>query len=305
MGGESIENLIRRAKESPEELKSESDSLVAENAEKYSYLRLFTETAGRFSEDWTAYESLKNSVDESLLSARRSYKDALKKTEASALHGQPKLYWLAKFLFAKLRKQSLEYQIREAEIKIESLNRAKSELVQTFKKLNSSPNSEFGLLAANAELADSLSRKHSVDLQVEWERCETAMHQNAELAEKAHRAEIEQAVADALVSEMKTFGRHEPHPYTVRKIDSPKMMVSRSAHVGFSNRPRLMVLIERGEHAARHAENDLEKVREGLKLASDAAVDGRATSMSREWLDYCRTIVSRYEELAEPDVTPR
>jgi hypothetical protein len=307
MGGESIENLIRRAKENPEELKSESDALAAEVAEKFPFIKLFTESSGRFAGEWNQYENLRKSVEESLSSAKKIYKETLKKTEASAQHGQPKLYWLAKALFARLRKQSLEFQIRESEIKIESLNRVKADLKQILSKMNSTSgsNCDFEQLASDTNFADSVSKRHAVDLQVEWERCENAFSKNEELVEKRELAEIEQSVAEALVSEVKSTAFLGSSSAAVRKIDSPRMMVSRLAHVGFSNRPRLMMLIERSEYAARHAEGDLDKVREGLKLAADAAVDGRATSLSREWIDYCRTIVARYEVLAEPDVTPR
>ncbi|NBX18477.1 MAG: hypothetical protein EBR09_14060 [Proteobacteria bacterium] len=307
MVGESIESIIGRAKESPDELKTACDSAAAESKLKFVCLDLFAGCAERFDGDWSSYDSLKKSVDESLLEARKLYKETLKKTEASALHGKPKLYWLAKYLFAKLRKQSLEYQIKEAEIKIESLVRMKTELTQILKKMTSggSTYSVFDQLVSDSEFSEAVSKKHAVDLHVEWERFETAMQQNEELTEKGRRHEIEQSVADALVSGIKSSGPVCTLSRPVRKVDSPKMLLSRLAHVGFANRPRLKMLIERGEHSARHAEVDLDKVREGLRLAAEASVDGRATSMSREWIEYCRSIAARYEELAEPDVTPR
>ncbi len=304
MGAESIESLIRRAQENPEQLQSEAEALIAQYLEREGCVRLFTESSDRFAYDWETLVSLRKSVDESLNNARKTYREVLKKTESAGLQGQPKLYWLGKVLFAKLRKQSLQYQIRESEIKIAALKSARDELVDLLKKLQFDSLDENFKLIEDREAAEVLSKKHAVDLQVQWEKSESVTQQNTELAERAERFEIEQAVADALVSEMEAGEGRKLASIHLRKIDSPKMLTSRLPHVGFSNRPKLMTLVEKGEYSAVHAERDLEKVREGIKLAAEAAVQGQATSVTREWLQYCRTIVGRYEQLAESDATP-
>jgi len=304
MGAESVESLIRRAQENPEQLHSEAEALIAQYLEREDCVRLFTEASDRFEYDWETLVSLRKSVDESLNNARKTYRDVLKKTESAGLQGQPKLYWLGKVLFAKLRKQSLQYQIQESEIKIAALKSARDELVDLLKRVQSDTHAINLRLIEDRDAADVLSKKHAVDLQVQWEKSESASQQKIELAERADRFEIEQAVADAVVSEMQAGEVRKIAKSHLRKIDSPKMLTSRLPHVGFSNRPKLMTLLEKGEYSAAHAERDLDKVREGIKLAAEAAVQGQATSVTREWLQYCRTIVGRYEQLAESDATP-
>jgi predicted XRE-type DNA-binding protein len=304
MGAASIDNLIKTAQEEPQKIRNVIEDIIRRELSADPALQMFIQTLERFEEQWRAVTDLRSTVDESIISARKHYRELLKKTEASALRGKPRLYWYAKHLFARLRKNSLEYQIQEAEHKIQSLRAAQQALLGLLEKTRTGLNQGIDELLANRDIAEQKSRKHAFEIESirnEFNSCERV---NQELRNAFQRMEIKQSVMEAVVREMGFFEGAQEQLAQLRHIDSPRMLTSKLPYVGFSNRPKLKTLIEKSEYAAEHAERDLEKVKEGLKLANEAAVDGRATSVSIDWLAYCKVIVSRYEELAAQHVTP-
>ncbi|NBW80572.1 hypothetical protein EBR21_02350 [bacterium] len=304
MGAASIDNLIKTAQEEPQKIRGLVEDIALGELSEDPALRMFVQTLERFDLQWRTVTDLRATVDESIASARKHYRELLKKTEASALRGRPRLYWYAKHLFARLRKNSLEYQIQEAEHKIQSLRAAQQALAVLLEKTRTGLNQGMEELLANRELAEQRSRKHAGEIEqirIEFSACERA---NRELTNAYQRMEIKQSVMEAVVREMGFVDGAVEQQSPPRTIDSPRMLTSTLPYVGFSNRPKLKTLIEKSEYAAEHAERDLEKVKDGLKLANEAAVDGRATSVSIDWLAYCKVIVSRYEELAAQHVTP-
>lgn len=305
MAVSSIENLIRMARDEPEKLTADLDLAIEEKLVANESIRLIAAASEKFASDWAKVCALRGVVEESLSHARKLYRDVLKKTEVAARHGRPRLYWLAKALFSGSRRQSLEYQIREAEIKIAALQGARAELAKILVECRPIPNDETQQLLSDREFSEHRTKRHAVDLQVAWEKYETCLKMNQELNDRAERQEIQRAVSDAVVCEVALTQGTPTLTSSLRKIDSPRMLLSKLPHVGFANRPRLMSALEQSEYAAEHAENDLEKVREGLRLANEAAVEGRASSLSVEWLEYCRSIVSRYENVAGRLTTPR
>lgn len=304
MAAASIDKLIQEAQEDPEKLRIEVDALTSDLLEKNSATQIFLDSMDRFSAEWTQVSELRKQVDATLLGAKKTYKETLKKTENSALKGKPRLYWLAKALFATLRRHSLNYQVAEIETKIAALNEARTQLTGLLKRYRVVLSLESAELLTNAEFAESKSRRHAVDLQVEWERLKSSISQREELKEKCEKASVQQAVSDAMITEMAVTTSGVDVNKNMRKIDSPRLLTSQLPYLGFSNRPRLKKLIEQSEYSAQHAEQDLEKVREGLRLAAESSVDGRATSVSLEWLEYCKMIVSRYDQQPISSVTP-
>ncbi|MEY3902815.1 MAG: hypothetical protein RL189_2121 [Pseudomonadota bacterium] len=295
MASTAIENIINKAKDDPQSVLDDVERLFVERTERHPTLKLLNDSAERFSREWQLVCEMRTQVDEGLLQARKIYREVLKKTESAALLGKPRLYWLAKFLFVDVRKKSLEYQLREADYKIAALNDARARLQLIMSQFNLKVSPENLELLNNRESAEARSKKHAVDLQVEWEKASHCSIQNRELRERVEIAEIRQALTEASLTTMLPGTSAEDCSRKLRAIDSPRQLTSALPHVGFSNRIKLMKLIEQSEHAALHAEQDLHKVRDGLACAREAAVDGRTTSVTREWLDYCKTIVSRYE----------
>lgn len=295
MASTAIENIIKKANDDPQSVSDDVERMFAVQTERHPTLKLLNDSAQRFAQDWQSVCDLRSRVDEGLLRARKLYREVLKKAESAALLGKPRLYWLAKFLFVDVRKKSLEYQLHEADCKIAALNDARARLqliVNQFSLKLSPENSE---LLNDRELAEAKSRKHAVDLQIEWEKASHCSAQNRELKERVEFAEIRRALTDASFSPSGPARSADDGGQKPRTIDSPRQLTSALPHIGFSNRIRLMKLIEQSEHAALHAEQDLQKVRDGLSSAREAAVSGRTTRVTREWLDYCKTIVARYE----------
>jgi hypothetical protein len=300
----SLETLLKIAQEHPQDLQVEADALTAEMIENDDVIRMFSDCCERFENDWQQVSALRKSVDESLHNARQLYKAVLKKSESFALQGRPRLYWLAKSLFAQLRRHSLEYQIQEAEAKIHSLQVAKQQLQSLLNRMQTDITEPVSNLLEERENSEMVSRRHGTEMRSLWEQYSGCQSKNSELREKIQRFEIEKAVTEALVSEMSVNRRSNDATVPVRVIDSPKMLTSTLPFLGFSNRPKLKTNVEQAEYAAIYAEKDLEKVRDGVRLANEAAVHGRATSVSIDWINYCRLIVTRYEELLKPQVTP-
>lgn len=295
MASTAIENLIKKASEDPQSVTDDVERLFAEQTGRHPTLKLLNDSVQRFAGDWQSVCELRSRVDEGLLRARKLYREVLKKTESAALLGKPRLYWLAKFLFVDVRRKSLEYQLCEADCKIAALNDARARLQSIMNQFSLRSSPEKLELLNDRDLAEAKSRKHAVDLQVEWEKASHCSAQNRELKERVELAEIRKALVDASFNACGPERSADDGGQKPRAIDSPRQLTSALPHLGFSNRIRLMKLIEQSEHAALHAEQDLEKVRDGLSAAREAAVSGRTTRVTREWLDYCKTIVSRYE----------
>jgi hypothetical protein len=295
MASTAIEDAIKKMKDDPQSVLDDVERLFAVQTQRHPALKLLNDSAERFAREWQMVCELRSRVDEGLLQARKLYREVLKKSESAALLGKPRLYWLAKHLFVDVRKKSLEYQLREADCKIAALNDARARLQMIISQFSIKLSPENLELLNNREWAEAKSKKHAVDLQVEWEKASHCSAQNRELKERAEIADIRQALTDASFTPSGPAASVEESKVMPRTIDSPLQLTSALPYVGFSNRIRLMKLIEQSEHAAMHAEQDLQKVRNGLSCAREAAVDGRTTRVTREWLDYCKTIVSRYE----------
>ncbi|MFZ9521368.1 MAG: hypothetical protein ACO3A4_12920 [Silvanigrellaceae bacterium] len=304
MGVVSIDSLIKMAQDEPQRVRKVIDELIEHELSSNSSLKMFFETSMRFEEQWRKVSELRLVVDESIIAARKNYRELLKKTEASAMRGSPRLYWFAKQLFSRIRKNSIEYQIAEAEHKLESLRTAQQVLMTLLEKTRTGMNNEVGELLLSRELAEQKSRKHSSEIELIRNEYNTSGTTNLELKNILQRMEIKQSVVEAVVRDLGCIDGPEGQHCQPKTIDSPRMLTSKLPYVGFSNRPKLKTLIEKSEYAAEHAERDLEKVREGLKFANEAAVNGRATSVSIDWLAYCKEIVTRYEEVAAQHVTP-
>lgn len=300
----SIENYIKACQENPQSIIAEAENLFAQKTASRSMLNVFYFLSERFAKSWLEVESLRKGVDEGLARSRKIYRDAMKRTESLALQGKPRLYWMAKLLFASLRKHSVEYQLREAEIKLDALKQARNSLLEVARSHRIHVSAESEQLLNSRESAELKSKKHAMDLSAEWNKLFTAMERNRKLKEQMEMMDIRQSISDAAVNGLMVSDLPKYSGSQVRTIDSPRLMTSKLPYVGFSNRPRLMTLVEQSEYSAHHAEQDLEKVREGLRCANEAAVGGRATRVSLEWIEYCRVIVSRYEQLAGSDVTP-
>lgn len=298
MDADSIEHMIRVAQAHPERMQARADALRSELLEKNPSIKFYTMVSERLNNDWRQFVELRFTIDHLLHGARKLYKDVLKKTESAGLQGHPRLYWLAKSLFSNLRKHSLQYQIKEVELKTTALKVARAELQSLVNRFHIDTNSDVKNLLENRSVAEGKSKKHAVDLQIAWEKVESCVAQNRELKEKIDRLDVQEAVREALVSERDHVSSDCQKKSKVRTIDSPCLLTSRSPYVGFSNRPKLMSIIEQSEYSAQQAEQDLEKVREGLRLAIASSIEGRATSVSFEWIEYCQVIVSRYEQLA-------
>lgn len=292
------------AQEEPSRLKSEIErAMLAMNAQSHS-LAARVDAAAQMSLSWNEFSIEREKVDDLLALARHEYKTVLKRTEAAALSGQPRLYWFAKAMFAKLRKHSLEYQVFEAKVKLEALEASHQRLLSLLKSLQLDTRQKANLLIDEAT-AETRSVEHSQLMAEVWQ-----LHraESADL-ERWQRKTLELDVANANSSAAIAGVAQRKRPVAIQSspviVQTEKMLTSQLAHVGFINKSKLLGLVEQSEFAAEHAEKDLQKVREGLRTAAEAAVDGKPTRMSREWVDYCKGIVCRYFDQGTDTSTPR
>ena len=303
MSRSTLEMLMAMVQDEPQRLKSESEKLRQKILAQTEALRTRVEAAERLSLPWREYTEERKKTDEALSFARSEYKEVLKKTESAALSGQPRLYWLAKSMFAKLRRHSLEYQVIEAKVKLAALQDARDKLWLIVKRMNLDE-----ILPCEHifefETAEKLSVEHAKQMSDTFQRIRKHREEQETLTKKILEQEIKLTNAMALVVGP-TAGSgtvFTAKPPVV--IDSDKMLTSRLPHVGFVNRPKLLTLIDQCEYAADHAERDLQKVRDAVKYASDSAMGRRPTRTSREWLEYSRTIVCRYNEQLTETLPP-
>ena len=291
-----LEMLLMTAIDEPPRLKSEADRLRMQILAQRAAVKTRIEAAERLSFNWKEYLEERRKADEQLTLARAQYKEVLKRTENAALSGQPRLYWFAKSMFAKLRRHSLEYQVSESQQKLSALELAFAKLNSLVGKLGVNPKNKELSHLFNFEDAERASSDHSKVMTELWVRVEQTDREMQKLQKKLANLDVTSANFAALVSGAKTVAGLFPYSRQARIVDSEIMLTSRLPFVGFVNKTKLTAQIEQGEYAAEHAERDLQKVREGIKMASEAAVGGRPTRMTRDWLDYCKTIVCRYDE---------
>lgn len=292
------------ALEDPQRLKSESERAKQKVLTESTALKTRIEAAERLSLLWKEYSAERKKTEEQLSQARAQYKEVLKRTEAAALSGQPRLYWFAKAMFAKLRRHSLEYQVAEAQHKHAALAGALEQLNLISRKLALSRNADGVSHLFDYDEAERKSAEHSTQMSTHWQSLQKVKDQTQTLQQKLSDIDVTLANSSALIAGPKTSSTVMPETHRPRVVDSEKMLTSRLPFVGFVNKTKLIALVEQGEYAAEHAERDLSKVRDGLKMASEAAVGGRATRMTRDWLEYCKAIVCRYDEQTERPSTP-
>jgi hypothetical protein len=287
----------------PQRLKSESEKIRQKILTQTAALRTRVEAAERLAMPWREYADERKKTDETLALARTEYKEVLKKTESAALSGQPRLYWFAKSMFAKLRRHSLEYQVSEAKLKLAALQDARDRLVSLARRMNLDDRVSLSNVL-EFESAEKLSVEHSNFMAESFQRIQGLQDEQAALLKKILELDIKLTNVASLVAELSAPAGSQGKVKPPVVIDSEKMLTSRLPHVGFVNRPKLLTLIDQCEYAADHAERDLQKVRDAIKSASEAAQGGRLTRTSREWLEYSRAIVCRYNEQPVEALTP-
>jgi len=287
----------------PQRLRSESEKVRQRILAQTAALKTRVEAAERLSLLWREYCEDRRKTEEYLALARSEYKEVLKRTETAALSGQPRLYWFAKSMFAKLRRHSLEYQVSEAKLKLAALQAARDKLISVVKRMNLDDGTALTHLH-DFDIAEKLSAEHAHYMAEAFLRSEKLQVETVSVQKKLLELDIILNNATALVAEAAAATSSVREGRSPVVIDSEKMLTSRLPHVGFVNRPKLMALIDQCEYAAEHAEKDLQKVRDGLKCATEAAIGGRPTRTSRDWMDYCRTIVCRYKEQSVEPSTP-
>jgi hypothetical protein len=297
--------LMEMVQDEPQRLKSESEKIKSKILANATALKVRVEAAERLSLLWKEYCEERKQTEEQLAIARAQYKDVLKRTEAAALSGQPRLYWFAKSMFAKLRKHSLEYQVTEARSKLEALQDTLEKLTTLARKLGLEKNGKELVHVVDFDASERLSDEHSALMSEVWQRSESIDQENLSLQSKLIELDIKIANSSALVAEAPSSQPRENGIAQPRVVGSDKMLTSRLPHLGFVNKTKLISVTDQSEYAAEHAERDLQKVRDGLRMASDAMVAGRATRTSREWMEYCKTIVCRYNEQTSEVSTPR
>jgi len=291
-------------KENPQQLRSESEKILAKHLRDGSIMALRMDSSSRFARRWLDYNELKRRVEEQLQKSRLHYREVLKKTESAALSGRPRLYWIAKALFAKLRFHSLEYQLAEAQLKQKIISQKRDELAALARRLDVSLKSQLPAEVDDAQMAEQVSREHSSELNAIWDGENKLLQTEQELSQRLLDLELKLANSQALVAESFSSHAHSSGVFAARIVDSPAMLTSALPYLGFANKAKLLSLVEQCEYAAEHAERDLEKVREGLCKANEAWVAGRPSRTTREWLDYCRVIVARYAAQLEASSTP-
>ena len=295
---------MQMAQEEPSRLKSEIEKAMhAVNAQSRS-LGAQVDAATQLSLSWREYSEEREKVEEQLNLARHEYKTVLKRTEAAALSGQPRLYWFAKAMFAKLRKHSLEYQVFEAKVKLEALESSHQRLRSLFKSLQLNVK-QAGTFLSDDATAEARSSEHSQLMAEVWLRHQAQAVDFERWQRKATELDVASANSGAVIA-----GVERPmHKNCIQRrpaiVQSEKMLTSQLAHLGFINKSKLLGLVEQSEFAADHAEKDLQKVSEGLRSAAESTIDGKPTRMSREWVDYCKGIVCRYFDHGTETSTPR
>lgn len=292
------------AQEEPLRLKSEVEKAKQVIHAESDSLSAKVDGAAQMSLSWRDFEIEREKVEEQFNHARYEYKTVLKRTESAALSGQPRLYWFAKSMFAQLRKHSLEYQVFEAKTKLEALEASYSRLLGLVKNLRLDVKTALSQVVDDA-VAKDRSHEHAQTMNEMWERHRSAVTDYENLQRKTTEVDIASANSSAVFAGMPNSRLAEYSKPTPAIVHSEKMLTSQLAHVGFINKSKLMGLIEQSEFAAEHAERDLQKIRDGLRTAAEAAVDGRATRMSREWVEYCKGIVCRYFEHGTDSSTSR
>lgn len=292
------------AQEEPARLRAEVEkAILAVNAESQS-LGAQVDAAAQLSLSWKEYSMEQQKFEEQLNLARQEYKTVLKRTEVAALSGQPRLYWYAKAMFAKLRKHSLEYQVFEAKAKLDALESAQRRLLSLLKSLQLDVKQANTLLTDESR-ADARSTEHSRQMADVWQRQRSALLDLESWQRKLMELDVAHANSGAVISGVNHAKQSEDSYRQPTIVQSEKMLTSNLAHVGFINKSKLLSLIEQSEFAADHAEKDLQKVRDGLRTAAEATIDGKPTRMSREWVDYCKGIVCRYFDHESVTSTPR
>jgi hypothetical protein len=296
--------LMVMVQDEPQRLRSESEKVRQKILAQTAALKTRVESAERLNLLWREYCDERKRTEECLALARTEYKEVLRKTESAALSGQPRLYWFAKSMFSKLRRHSLEYQVSEAKQKLAALHVAREKLVSLVRRMNLDDGTALVHLF-DFDSAERFSSEHAQFMSEVFERIQNLQSEQSTLQKKILELDITINNATALVAEAASAAGTRSHGKAPAIIDSEKMLTSRLPHVGFVNRPKLLALIDQCEYAAEHAERDLQKVRDGLKCASEAAPGGRLSRTSRDWLEYCRTIVCRYkEQLGEASTPP-
>lgn len=286
---------MEAVREEPQLLKSECEKIKNKILSKNEMLKVWLEASGRLGSLWNEYVSEKNKMEAQLTEARQQYKDVLKKTENGALSGLPRLYWFSKSMFANLRKHSIQYQVNEARFKHESLEAVRMRLVALAKTMGLDRSSTAEVIHSETLLDESQQKAYSDGMVEVWRQGEKICGESEQIRGKLTELDVRITNASALV-----VGTSAPLPESGVPlpvvVENERMLTSRSPYVGFVNKTKLMSLIEQCESAAEHAERDLQKVREGLKMAAESSPAGRVTRATQDWLDYCRAIVCRYDE---------
>lgn len=296
---------MEMVQEEPQRLKSESEKIKFKILANAPALKVRVEAAERLSLLWRESFEERKQIEEQLARARAQYKDVLKRTEVAALSGQPRLYWFAKSMFAKLRKHSLEYQVTEARSKVEALEETLEKLSILGRKLGLGKNGKDLAHIVDFDASERLSDEHAALMSEAWQRGEGVDQENLSLQSKSIELDIKIANCSALVAEAPNSHPRQNGIAQPRVVESNRMLTSRLPHLGFVNKTKLISVTDQSEYAADHAERDLQKVRDGLRMAADAMAAGRETRTSREWMEYCKTIVYRYNEQSSEPSTPR
>ncbi|MEY2987122.1 MAG: hypothetical protein RJB13_643 [Pseudomonadota bacterium] len=295
---------MHMAQEEPSRLKSEMERAMLAVSARSQSLAAQVDAAAQMALSWKEYSMEREKVEEQLNLARYEYKTVLKRTEVAALSGQPRLYWFAKAMFAKLRKHSLEYQVFEAKVKLDALESSYQRLLSLQKSLQLDVR-QMGNILTDEATAETRSTEHSQLMAEVWQQHQAESLELERWQRKAVELDVANANSGAAIAGVTNSKNRSCSQRSPVVVQSEKMLTSKLAHVGFINKTKLLGLVEQSEFAAEHAEKDLQKVREGLRTAADAAVDGKATRMSREWVDYCKSIVCRYFEHDSNASTPR
>ncbi|MEY4066232.1 MAG: hypothetical protein RIR26_2440 [Pseudomonadota bacterium] len=286
---------MEAVREEPQLLKSECEKIKNKILAKNEMLKVWLEASGRMAPLWKDYVSERNNIESQLTEARQQYKEVLKRTENAALSGLPRLYWFSKSMFANLRKHSLQYQVNEARYKHEALEAARTRLVALAKTMGLDRSTTTETILSETHLDETQQKAYSDSMTELWRQGEKIETDSQEIRHKLAELEIRITNAASLVvgasAVANDTGTGQP-----LVVENERMLTSRSPYVGFVNKTKLMSLIEQCESAAEHAERDLQKVREGLKMAAESSPAGRVTRATRDWLDYCKAIVTRYEE---------
>lgn len=294
---------MRLAQEEPTRLKSEADKARLNLCSQSDAMSARIEAAEQLSLSWKEYSIERQKAEEQLNLAKLEYKNVLKRTEAAALSGQPRLYWFAKAMFAKLRRHSLSYQVFEAQAKLDALEASHRRLQNLVKNLRLETTSIHHLLSDD-DAAQSRAAEHADQMADMWQREHVVVRELESWQLKTTELDIKSANAAAAFIGIVRRQESSETKNNPGVVHSEQMLTSRLAHIGFTNKTKLMTLVEEAEFAAEHAEKDLQKVRDGLTTAAQAAVDGKASRMSREWVDYCKGIVRRYFDYGTGSTTP-